>query len=163
MARPDALLDAAPRPAEVLLCLSPGPLNQPSQPGQPGFQHACVVDGDTGAALGVTFPGEPAGTPLRAAVCPDQAALPHNADGQLIATGDTKVAEEWVLKGGRVVFLQPPAAAQDPSTAPEWRTALPGCDLAAVVLSSPAQREHARWVLAQRAIRELDTDDRRGL
>ncbi len=144
--RPDTLLDAAPRSADILLCLAPG---------RSGLGHACVVDENTGAALGVAFPGEPAAAPLRAVVCQDRVALPRNADGQLIATSDAKVAEEWALKGGRVVFLQPPAAAQ------EWRTTLPGCELAAVVLSSPAQRDHARWVLAQRAVRALDNDDRR--
>lgn len=144
--RPEALLEDLPRSADVRLCL---------RPGQSGHQAASVVDKDAGTALGVPFPGEPAAPSLPAVACADRAALPPEADGQVIATSDAKAAEEWALKGGRVVFLQPASPAQ------EWRTALPDCDLAAVVLSNPAQREHARWVLAQRAVRPLDADDKR--
>jgi acyl-CoA synthetase (AMP-forming)/AMP-acid ligase II/phosphohistidine swiveling domain-containing protein len=145
--RPDALLAAVPRSGGVALCLPAGS----------GPREACVVDENTGAVLGVPLADEPTAAPLRVTACPDQASLAGVADGQLIATGDAKVAEERALKGGGVVFLHPPA------TAPEWRTELPGCELAAVVLRSPAQLEHARWVLAQRAARRVTstTDDRR--
>jgi acyl-CoA synthetase (AMP-forming)/AMP-acid ligase II/phosphohistidine swiveling domain-containing protein len=45
--------------------------------------------------------------------------------------------------------------------APRSADAAPDCELAAVAASSPAQREHARWTLAQRAVRALDAVDRK--
>ena len=169
--RPGALLAAAPRSAGTLLCLRPGAAGTsgPSGPGPsgpsgasgtsapsgaPGFAPACVLDSGTGAALAVPFPDEPSGLPLYAMTCVDRAALPEEADGQLIATGDAQVACEWVRHGGRVVFLTSVSAR-------EWHTDLPRCELAAVVLAHPAQREHARWVLAQRAVCALGAGDGR--
>jgi acyl-CoA synthetase (AMP-forming)/AMP-acid ligase II/phosphohistidine swiveling domain-containing protein len=144
--RPGGLLAVAPQPPGVLLCLSAA-----NSPGQSG----CVLDQDTDVPIGVPFPGEPVPDVLRATVCADPAGLPRAMEGQIIATSDAPTAQDWALKGGRVVFLPPEAAGA------EWRTSLPACELAAVVLASSAQREHASWLLAQRAVRALDSDDRR--
>jgi acyl-CoA synthetase (AMP-forming)/AMP-acid ligase II/phosphohistidine swiveling domain-containing protein len=148
-----------PRPAHLFAAAAPGvpevalglPLGLPPSPS--GGQPIWISDEVSGAPLAVRADGAAPGPTLRAVACAEPGALPGEVADQLVATADPATAEEWVLKGGRVVFVHPPVPDQS------WRAVLPGCDLAAVVLADPGQLEHARWLLAQRAARRLSLDD----
>jgi phosphohistidine swiveling domain-containing protein len=150
--RPDDLLATASIPGTTMICLP-----AEDEPGRP-----CIVDSE-GAPLAVIAEspaldapacGLPPEAPLRVLVCDRPGDLPGEAHGHVVASGDRATAEAWALKGGEVVFLHPA-----PSGA-AWSTELPDCQLLAVVLYAREQVEHAHWVLAARAVRALDPEDR---